>query len=87
VRNAVPAEHITQLVKAGRPLRADNPHYLRLRACDHRAMAPLAEQFRNRRIQLKLRIAPRLVHIVIKLTQRHGTHCSLATEEITVGDE
>ena len=72
---------------AGRPPRAHNLYGLWLRTCGHRSVASLAEQLRNRGIQLEFGVTPRLVEVMIKLSERHSAHRSPAGDDILVSDQ
>ncbi len=74
-------------MRAGRPLRTDDPRNLRLRACGYRGPPLLTEQLRNRRVQLELGIAPWLVESFVKLPQRDRPYRGSAAGVVAVRDE
>ena len=71
-------------MRASRPLRAHNLHCHWLGACGHRSPDSLAEQLRNDWIELKFGVAPRLVEVIIKLSERHRAYRSPAGGDIPV---
>lgn len=87
VRDVVAGEQVSQLMGAGRPLRAHYPDCHRLGACCHRSPGSLAEQLRNFSVELKLWVAPRLVQVVIEMSERHCPHVCAASGDISVRNE